>query len=343
MTTSPEETHNIRQIRQAQADTRVLAPLAPPRAAGFEACLVHIHPMTPSTGRRYPVAADPVVIGRDCDCGVPVPDGAVSREHARIVRRADGGYAVEDLKSTNGTFVNDARVEARALADGDYLRVGACIYRFLAGGNVEAEYHEEIHRLAVLDPLTGAYNRRSLDDFLAREVERARRHRRPLAVALFDIDHFRAVNETFGHRGGDVTLKDVADRLRAQTRKDEFFARYGGEEFATVLPETDLEGAVVYAERARRAVADAPFAFEGRPYTVTVSGGVGVLPVGAELSAADLFQRADGRLYQAKREGRNRVVPMARIGGGSGAVHTPPPRPQQGDRRSAPPIPGGDR
>lgn len=311
MTDAAVDTHSLRALRTELADTNVLPPKSGerPRPAP-DACLVQIHPVGPTLGRRVPVAAVPVVIGREPDCEVEVADGSVSRRHARVGVGPDGAFYVEDLGSTNGTFVNDARVRTAGLRDGDYLRVGPCLYRFLAGGNLEAEYHEEIHRLAVIDPLTGVHNRRSLTETLAREVERARRFGRGLAVVLFDVDHFKAVNDRLGHLAGDMVLKEVAARLRGQTRRDELFARYGGEEFAAVLPETDTEGALVYADRARRAVAATPVVFEGEPCPVTVSAGVGVL--GAAVTPEELLRAADDRLYEAKRAGRNRVAPAGR-------------------------------
>src|SRR5204862_6793913 len=124
--------------------------------------------------------------------------------------RADGRYHVTDLGSTNGTFVNNVPRADSPLADGDYLRIGNCIYRFLASGNLEAEYHEEIYRLTVLDGLTGVPNRRFFEEFVERQVVRAVRHKRPLALALMDIDHFKQVNDRMGHLAGDLTLRQVA-------------------------------------------------------------------------------------------------------------------------------------
>jgi hypothetical protein len=167
-----------------------------------DASLVYIYPKAPQIGRRYPVSLHPVTIGRAVDCAVSVADSSVSRYHARIELGPDGRHAVTDLGSTNGTFVNDVRAAAAPLGDGDYLRVGNCIYKYLAGGNVEAEYHEEIYRLTVMDPLTGIHNRRYLMEVLKREVARSVRHRRPLALALIDVDHFKRVNDQLGHVAG---------------------------------------------------------------------------------------------------------------------------------------------
>jgi two-component system cell cycle response regulator len=319
MSQQPDKTHNLRQLRDLADDTAVVPPLRPVATAP-EACLVYIYPSGPLIGRRYRVGTDPVLLGREDHCSITLADGSVSREHARLGLGPDGQYQVEDLVSTNGTFVNNARVRVGPLRDGDYLRVGNCIFRFLAGGNIEAEYHEEIHRLTILDPLTGLHNRRSLNEFLDREVERARRHRRPLSVALFDIDHFKVINDRLGHLGGDFTLKNLTMRLKELTRRDELLARYGGEEFALVLPETDLDRAILCGERIRKAVAERPFEFEGRSYPVTISVGLASVSGGDPGSAADLLRRADRWLYEAKRAGRNRVAPAARP-----AADTPPP------------------
>src|SRR5438552_8298891 len=122
------------------------------------------------------------------------------------------------------------------LKDGDYLRVGNCICRFLAGGNVEAQYHEEIYRLTIIDALTEIPNKRFFLEFLDRELARTVRYHRPLSLILFDIDKFKVINDQLGHLAGDFTLREMASSLKAAIRKEELFARYGGEEFAVVLP-----------------------------------------------------------------------------------------------------------
>src|SRR5262249_23694512 len=151
----------------------------------------------------------PVVLGRGADCDIRINDHSVSRRHARIQPGADGYYAV-DLQSTNGTFVNDVPASITKLKDGDYLRIGNCIYRFLMVGNVETEYHEEIYRLTIIDALTDIHNKRYLVEFLDRELARSARYSRPLALVLFDIDHFKRINDELGHLGGDFTLRELA-------------------------------------------------------------------------------------------------------------------------------------
>ena len=258
-------------------------------------------------GARYALADAPMVIGRGNDCDIRINDHSVSRRHARIQPGADGYYAV-DLQSTNGTFVNDVPASICKLKDGDYLRVGNCIYRFLAGGNVEAEYHEEIYRLTIIDALTDIHNKRYLLEFLDRELSRSARYGRPLALILFDIDRFKTVNDDLGHLGGDFTLRELASLVKGCVRKEELYARYGGEEFVVVLPETSGEGAVAVAERIRTMVERHQFQYEGKTYPVSVSMGVAATSGDATLTPHELIRQADDRLYQAKHAGRNRVV-----------------------------------
>lgn len=284
---------------------------APPRqvsAACRDACLVHIYPSGPSRGRRYPLLATAaVVIGRGQDCAIHIDDNSVSRKHARV-EPTPHGYAAEDLGSTNGTFVNDQPIERQVLGDGDYLRVGNCIYRFLAGGNIEAEYHEEIYRLAIIDGLTDIPNKRYMTEFLTRELSRSIRHKRPIAVCLFDIDRFKTINDDRGHLCGDYVLRELAYRLKTVIRAEELLARYGGEEFAVVLPEATLEDALRVGERIRSIVESTIFRFDDLNVPVTVSVGVAAVKDGEEISADALVELADNRLYDAKRAGRNRVV-----------------------------------
>jgi diguanylate cyclase (GGDEF)-like protein len=272
-----------------------------------DACIVHIYPTGPGMGARYPLSDTPVVLGRGNDCDIRINDHSVSRRHARIQPGAEGYYAL-DLQSTNGTFVNDVPASMCRLKDGDYLRVGNCIYRYLAGGNVEAEYHEEIYRLTIIDALTDIHNKRYMLEFLDRELARSARYRRPLALALFDIDRFKARNDELGHLGGDFTLRELAAVVKSGIRKEELFARYGGEEFAIVLPETDLAGAAGFAERIRKMVEEHPFQYEGKVFHVTISIGVATTSGDETLTVPELIRQADDKLFLAKNEGRNRVV-----------------------------------
>jgi diguanylate cyclase (GGDEF)-like protein len=290
------------------AGLTIEAPVLATAAVAVEACLVHIYPLGPTAGCRYPLGAAPAVIGRGSDCAVRNPDASVSRCHARVVRGEDGHFRVSDLGSRNGTFVNNVCRREGFLWNGDYLRVGNCIYRFLAGAEVETAYREEIYRLTIQDGLTQTYNGRYFTEFLERELDRTARFRRPLAVLLLDIDDFRAVNDRLGYLAGDMALRELCARVRTVLRSGELLARRGGEEFAIVLPEADADTARVAAERLRLLVAKRPFAFHTFPYLLTVSVGAAVVPPGEVPTAAALLNLAEMNLARAKQAGRNRVV-----------------------------------
>ena len=215
-----------------------------------------------------------------------------------------------DLGSTNGTFVNNASRREALLRDGDYLRVGNCIYRFLASVNVEAEYHEEIYRLTILDGLTQVHNRRYFMEFLERELTRATRHKRSLAVILLDIDHLTDVNGRLGHLAGDMALREFCTRVRTVVRADELLARYGGEEFAIVLPEADADTARTTAERIRLLIEKRPFSFTTQPFRLTVSAGVAVIPPGEAPTVAALLSLAEANL---SRQEAGRTEPSRRL------------------------------
>jgi two-component system cell cycle response regulator len=288
----------------------VFQPSRRPLSTNREACLVHIYPTGPLMGIRHVLGEKPIVIGRGEDCDIRILDNSVSRRHARV-EHLDDGFYVLDMQSTNGTFVNDAVSKEGnpiQLKDGDYLRVGNCIYRFLAGGNVEAEYHEEIYRLTIIDALTQIYNQRYLLEFLEREVLRTSRHGRPLSLLIFDIDRFKSINDEMGHLVGDYTLRELAAVVRKMVRREDLFSRYGGEEFVVVLVETNRKQALEAAERVRVLVEKHTFRFEQQSFNLTISLGVAECPTDGSATSLELIKKADENLYDAKRTGRNKVV-----------------------------------
>lgn len=282
----------------------------PPAVYAREACLVHIYPTGPWMGTRHPLGDKPLIVGRGEDCDIRVLDTSVSRRHVRIEKVQDE-FFVLDMHSTNGSFVNDTQSIAGdpiPMRDGDYLRAGNCIFRYLASGNVESDYHEEIYRLTIVDALTQIANARHFNEFLEREVLRTVRHSRPLSLVLFDIDRFKAVNDQLGHLGGDFTLRELAACVKKVVRREDQFARYGGEEFALVLIETSQKDAVLAAERVRALVEKHPFRFDDKVFNLTISLGVADCPLDGTATPRELMRRADENLYAAKRAGRNRVV-----------------------------------
>ncbi|MBS1117991.1 MAG: diguanylate cyclase [Deltaproteobacteria bacterium] len=275
-----------------------------------DVCLVNLHPPGPDIGRRIPLLNTHYVVGRDNDAGFVVNRSSVSRNHARLYVDDEGSWWVVDLGSTNGTFVNEARLaRAQQLVDSDQVRFGDAIYKFLSGSNIESAYHEAIHNMAIQDGMTGIHNKRYFSEFLEREIAVSHRYGHPLTLVMFDVDHFKKVNDTHGHLAGDAVLKDLAARIRPRIRREDLFARYGGEEFACVLPSTALAGGIVFAEHLRTLIAERPSAFENLVIPFTISLGVTTLDKEPGVDADTLIKRADENLYTAKRTGRNRVVP----------------------------------
>ena len=280
----------------------------PGAAAAGDACLILLHPPGPGLGARTPLTRAEYVIGRGPENDIVAERDSVSRRHARLFRSDTEGWCLEDLGSTNGSFVNDVRIQRQPLADGNQLRIGDVIYKFLVGTNVEAAYHEEIYRLAILDGLTGVHNKRYFLEFVERELASSQRHGHPLTLVMFDIDHFKALNDTRGHLAGDHVLRTLSSRIQSRMRREDLLARYGGEEFAAVLNSTDLTGGIRFAEDVRRRIQAAPFEFDGESFTITVSLGVASVANEQGIDPAALIARADEKLYAAKRAGRNRVV-----------------------------------
>jgi len=274
-----------------------------------DACLVNLHPPGPDIGRRIPLLNAQYIVGRDSEAGFVVGRSSVSRQHARLYLADDGNWWVEDLNSTNGTFVNETRIKLQKLADSDQVRFGDAIYKFLWGSNIESAYHEAIHNMAIQDGMTGIHNKRYFTEFLDREIAVCSRHGHPLTLVMFDVDHFKKVNDTHGHLAGDAVLKDLAARIRPRIRREDLFARYGGEEFACVLPSTALPGGIVFAEHLRTLIAERPCQFENLSISFTISIRVTTLHRETGVDPAALIKRADENLYVAKRGGRNRVVP----------------------------------
>jgi diguanylate cyclase (GGDEF)-like protein len=211
------------------------------------------------------------------------------------------------MGSTNGTYINDELVDECVLRDGDLLKVGRCIFKFLSGTNIENAYHEEIYRLTTVDGLTQIFNKRYFQEALGREIGRAYRYHRELSLVMFDIDRFKTINDTYGHLAGDYVLKHLATTVKARIRREDILARYGGEEFAIISPEIDHCNAMLLGEKVRGIADRTAFKFEDVDIPLTVS--VGVCSLSPEVpNATELVRRADGNLYAAKSAGRNQVV-----------------------------------
>ncbi len=255
-------------------------------------------------GRRYELGKEEVSIGRADDCTICVNADQVSRRHA-LIQAVLGRYYIIDNRSTNGTFVNEQKVERAKLLDGDQIRVGKTVLKYTESP-VEQRYFEHVFNLASMDALTGAFNKRYFDETFDKDVLRAQQGVSPLSLVLLDIDHFKKINDGHGHPAGDAVLKSVASAIASQLREGDALYRVGGEEFALVLSATSCDQAVLAAEATRGLVAGMVTDFMGTRISATLSLGVAeLLP---DEQPAALYQRADEKLYAAKRGGRNRVV-----------------------------------
>ena len=275
------------------------------RVMARDAALVVIHGM--DLGRKYDLMKDKTIIGRSSKADVHIDQDAISRGHAQVTCQGTR-VLIKDLGSTNGTYVNDELLtDEYQLRNGDLVKIGRTVFKFIAGGNIEAAYHDEIYRLTTVDGLTQVYNRRYFEETLERELARCSRYARSLSLVLLDIDHFKQVNDTYGHLAGDYVLKQLASTIKTRIRREDILSRYGGEEFSLLLPEVDHAGAATLAEKTRRLVEKAHFEFDKQKIPVTVSAGVASVD-GTQADAQDLIRVADERLYEAKQGGRNRVV-----------------------------------
>jgi diguanylate cyclase (GGDEF)-like protein len=261
-----------------------------------------------SVGEMYKVEGDKTVIGRGQKAQVRLLDDGISREHAQVVIEGSRIF-LEDLGSTNGTFCNGLKVDRRELADGDKILVGSTtILKFTYHDNLDEIFQKQMYESALRDGLTKAFNKKYFTDRLESELTFALRHQSPLVLVMFDIDHFKKVNDTHGHQAGDLVLSELSTLLTAALRAEDVFARYGGEEFAVICRGTDLTQARIVGERMRKAVETHRFTFEGTLIPVTISIGIAGMPDPAVKDATDLVARADKALYQSKHGGRNRVT-----------------------------------
>ncbi len=283
----------------------------PDSGRGGHAILILIaHPDDECLGSRTRLEyGSTVTIGRDSSCEIAFPEVlSLSRVHARVWF-SEEGVLVEDLGSTNGTFVNDRRVTGEIyLASGDRIQFGALHFKFFREDDVEAAYHEAIHQLVMQDGLTEIANRRKFNEELSREFARAVRHERPLAVVVFDIDCFKQINDTMGHLCGDFVLKRLTRICRKRLRPEQVFARMGGDEFAILSPETSLEGVEILAERLRASIEQHRFETDMVQDSFQITCSFGCAEMTTDMNTeSQLIDAADKALYSAKNAGRNRV------------------------------------
>jgi diguanylate cyclase (GGDEF)-like protein len=253
-----------------------------------------------------------LLVGRANDADIELHDTTVSRRHCRICPSGDA-FEIEDLGSSNGTFVNGKRLEPqqrRRLRADDRIQFGErSVVQFKLFDDIEDTLARRLYDSAVRDPLTQVYNRRHFDQRLNAETSYALRHGSNLSVLMLDIDHFKSINDQYGHAAGDAVLVAVAAEIGRTIRTEDILTRYGGEEFALIV-HSDTTAASLLAERIRMRIQALTVSVGGATLRVTASVGVSsresIEAPGAAL-AESLVTRADRRLYRAKRLGRNTV------------------------------------
>jgi two-component system cell cycle response regulator len=263
-------------------------------------------------GRMFRVEKGEVILGRSTNAQIRLEDDGISRNHARVTMRGEELW-IEDLGSQNGTFINGEKVAEKALQDGDKIQVGATtILKFTYHDDLDDRFQQKMYDAALHDGLTKAYNKRHFLERLTVEVAYARRHHTALTLVMLDVDHFKQVNDRFGHLVGDYVLVELAGIIESQLRQEDLFARYGGEEFAVLCRGASLGNASVLAERLRAKVETTHMEQGGIHIPVTISLGVAAQSDKAPDGATHLVAEADAALYDAKRGGRNKVVSRSR-------------------------------
>ena len=270
-----------------------------------QSCLVQIYPPDVVDGMLL-IDTDVLTVGRDATADLMLPDNSVSRQHA-VIRKTNQGFELEDLGSTNGTFIGGRQVTKATLNSGDTIRFGSFMFKFLSAGSVESQYHETVYSALTRDALTGTMNKRYLLETLNRSIATAVRQKHSVSVVMIDIDHFKSVNDNHGHLVGDEVLREFGNRVGAACREDDLLARYGGEEFCLLCSATGTEEACEVAERCRLAVCETPFQTACGPLNISASFGIACLNPDQPETDLELIHRADEKLYESKRGGRNQV------------------------------------
>jgi len=257
-------------------------------------------------GKTFKLKDGVTMLGRSTRADVRIDDDSISRLHAKVTLTGPN-IVIEDLGSSNGTVVNGARVTRGPLKDGDKIRLGeTVILKFSFHDRFDESFAQKMYDAALRDSLTKIYNKKFLLDHLSQEVSYAKRHKSKLTLIMFDLDHFKRINDTYGHVAGDQVLIQTAVRVTALLRGEDVFARYGGEEFCIVLRDISLEHAGGLAERIRTTLE--AHAFRSASAELRATASLGVAEYDGDGDVAALIEAADSALYAAKGAGRNRVL-----------------------------------
>jgi len=258
-------------------------------------------------GSIFNILPGETVVGRNPDCNIALDFSGISRKHFSI-QMTDDKAVVHDLGSANGTYLNNQKLEQPSpLKRADIIKVGAIAMKYLPKGDTERLTYDKLHEEANTDGLTKCYNKTYFNNALETEVKKCKVTGKPLTLIIFDLDHFKKLNDNYGHDAGDYVLKEKARLIRENgIRQGDIFARYGGEEFCILLPNTNLKQGFEIAERLRALIAKHEFIYDGKRLPVSASIGIADYRMGVS-NGTDLFKRADSAVYKSKEGGRNQV------------------------------------
>lgn len=263
------------------------------------------------TGTFFDLNAEELVAGRSQECDIWIEDNTISRKHFKIKMIKKNGeteFYVQDLGSTNGTFVNSTRVEYAKLTNGDKIQISKdTIIQFDWFDRDQRLSNERLYEMGTKDPVTESYNKSFFLQRISDEFSFAQRQNSPLSILIFDIDFFKVINDTYGHLAGDKALQVISIEVQKMIRSEDIFCRYGGEEFVIIMRNTNCQAAVNLAERIRLKIESVRIPYEDKEIKCTISLGVSTLENKNFRDYPALIAEADKFLYQSKGNGRNRV------------------------------------
>lgn len=263
-------------------------------------------------GKIFTFYKDSILIGRNKYSDIYINDENISNDHCEIkVIKNDENkidqIILKDLLSTNGTYVNGKLISNKVLKSGDKIKIGETTLRFNYNDKLEEKYHLKLFNIATSDSLTKLHNKRYTIGELENQYKIAKRNNRIFSLIMFDIDDFKIINDKYGHIAGDEFLKNVASHINKHIREQDFAGRFGGDEFLIILPETEIEGAVILANRIREKIEKSETVYRDHKIKTTISGGISQFSFSYN-NIGELLEITDKALYKAKKLGKNKVI-----------------------------------
>ncbi len=255
----------------------------------------------------YELQDKPLTIGRGNDADIKLNDDLISRNHCKVSILNDQ-LIVEDLGSTNGTLIDGKTISCQVLKFDERLQVGPYVMKIEHKDPHEVQFEKNLFTAATTDGLTGLLNRRCFNERSLQQLENCSSEQQQFSLVMLDIDHFKQINDCYGHPAGDKVIKSIAGMLNNNKRCNDLIGRYGGEEFIMMLPQTCSKEAAAFCERIRSNIENLSIRYEEHHIRVTVSIGIISLTSSTEKNMETLIEMSDHCLYQAKNQGRNRII-----------------------------------